>query len=117
MGRKKVEDLKAPENGIERNTKPNTFTLKTMDGEVTISSFNVDLFLRAQAILKKRLAHQLLEGNNDDESSKPELTYDRKELMKLATSPLCSATPFNWENIASQVPDMIKENISSQVLT
>jgi len=108
MGRKKAEDLKAPENGIERNSKPNTYTLKTMDGEVTISSFNVDLFHRAQAILKEKLSHQLLEENNDDKSPRPELTYNRRELMKLATSPLCSVPPVNWENITSQVPDMIK---------
>ena len=41
-------------------------------------------------------------------SNKSELTYNRNDLLKLATSPLCLVPPQNWEEIISQVPSMVK---------
>jgi len=120
LGKKKASD-KEKENKecSENETKEdggkigmNTFTFKTKDGEVTISSFNEDLLRRAQVILKEKLAEDNPEEKNKSEKSiKCELTYDRKELLELATSPLCSVAPFDWEKITSQVPDMVKSTI------
>jgi len=98
-----------------------TVTLKTKYGEITLSSFNMELFCRAENIIKEKLALQTLMENSEiitikSESSssleekpiKSELTYNRNDLLKLATSPLCLVPPHNWDEIISQVPSMVK---------
>jgi len=102
-------------------TEKYTVTLSTKDGDITLSCFNKQLFCRAENIIKEKLAHQKLMEDGEiitikSESSssleekpiKSSLTYDRNDLLKLATSPLCLVPPHNWDEIISQVPSMVK---------
>merc|ERR1719319_922211 len=102
-------------------TEKYTVTLSTKDGDITLSCFNKQLFCRAENIIKEKLAHQKLMEDGEiitikSESSssleqkpiKSSLTYDRNDLLKLATSPLCLVPPHNWDEIIRQVPSMVK---------
>jgi len=40
---------------------------------------------------------------------KPEIIYDKEELLRLSKSPLCKDTPYNWEKISTDIPFIVKK--------
>jgi len=39
---------------------------------------------------------------------KPELSYEKAELMQLAKSPLCRATPERWSELVADLPGVVR---------
>jgi len=115
-----LENQSIPEDAQTGNKEKFTVTLKTTDGDVTISSFNKKLFHTARDIIKEKLAQEtnkeneeisssrFIEAARKDKTIKPDLKYSSNKIRELATSPLCLVPPVNWDKIVCDVPSMVK---------
>jgi len=106
-----LENQHIPEDTPNGNKEKFTFTLKTTEGDVTISSYNEKLFHTAVDIIKEKLtgsSSSFIEAARKEKTSKPDLKYSSNKIRELATSPLCLVPPVNWDKIISDVPSMVK---------
>jgi len=87
--------------------------LHAKGGDLVLSSENADLLHTVKQILQEALTDEILPKSDSSStsslgSSKPELVYEKPELLELATSPLCKLPPKDWDNILMEIPAIVK---------
>ena len=84
-------------------------------GDLLLTSVSTDLLHTVKQILQEELADEILpkslfSSTSSLGSSKPELVYQKPELLELASSPLCREPPKDWDNILKEIPAIVKKS-------
>jgi len=56
----------------------------------------------------KEEEEDLLSGPPETVLVKPDISYEKEELLKMAESPLCKVTPPNWVSVAALMPGVVR---------
>jgi len=99
-------------------TVPSEFSSRlTVNGHtVSISSTCEDLVATSKEVLTEFFSIKAAEEDEEEEEEestlvlvKPEISYEKNELIRLSKSPLCRDAPGNWDEIMSEVPFIVKK--------
>lgn len=115
-------DLRCLSNAGDAAAAAFTTSLVVNGNTINLSSNDKDLVNTSKEVLlefftiieDEKIEREEIEGDDEDECSslvfaKPEISYEREELMSLSKSPLCGDTPFNWDKISNDNPYIVKK--------
>jgi len=108
-----------PSEEIQRQGKKYNVTIKVRNDELTIYGSSLDLVKTAKIVLNEfynqtSLAEEDIPASSEERSSptlelvKPDITYDKEQLLEIAKSSMCRRTPESWDVIAKQLPGVVK---------
>ena len=108
-----------PSEEIQRKGKKYNVTIKVRNDELTIYGSSLDLVKTAKIVLNEfynqtSLAEEDVPASSEERSSptlelvKPDITYDKEQLLEIAKSSMCRRTPESWDVIAKQLPGVVK---------
>ena len=105
---------------IQRQGKKFYVTVKIRSDELTISGASMDLVSTAKIVLNEFFnicppAQELEEEPDTRDGSsptmelvKPDITYDKEQLLEIAKSSMCKNTPESWDVIVKELPGVVR---------
>jgi len=101
----------------EQEKKSFSLNVKIRNEELTVTGTSIDLVKTAKIVLHEFFnicppTEAETEAEEPAEAPvvfvKPDITYNKEQLVELSKSPLCRSTPLSWENIVKELPGVAR---------
>ena len=101
----------------EQEKKSFSLNVKIRNEELTVTGASIDLVKTAKIVLHEFFnicppTEAETEAEEPDEAPvvfvKPDITYNKEQLVELSKSPLCRSTPLSWDNIVKELPGVAR---------